>query len=111
MNYNYRKGDKVFFKVVMGMNHIPLEKDEALKLATALTEGKSGIMVFRMGMIDLDKVAGIFPDYGRMEDWNVNQEKIELPDIGKLLLKETPQELDTLREGRDKSIKELLPKR
>ena len=109
MKYNYRKGDKVFFKAIMGMSHIPLEKDEVLKLANALKEGKEGVMFFRMGIADISKISAIVPDYERMEDWNVNDEKIELPDIGAMLLKETPQDLDTPRIGKVAPIKELLP--
>lgn len=108
MTYNYRNGDKVFFKVVFGASHIPLEEEEAKRLAKALTEGRNGIMIFKMGMVDTSKIAGIFPDFERMHDWNVDGMDVKLPDIGKSLSLETPQDTNALREGQVKSTKELL---
>jgi len=111
MKYNYRNGDRVFFKVMVGMAQVPLEKDEVQKLANALREGQEGMMVFRMGIVRLDKINGIVPDYDRMEDWNVNGQKIELPDVGKLMLVETPQDLDMPRIGEARSLKEIASKK
>ena len=106
--YNYRKGDKVFFKVVVGIDKVPLEHEEVIKLTNALNTGRGGLMVFKMGIVRLDKVNGIVPDYERMQDWNVGGMKIELPDVGKLIMQETPQELDRPREGRVTSITDAL---
>lgn len=86
MKYQFRKHDKVFFKVMVGNSHIPLEDEEVEKLTAALAENKTGLMVFRMGIVRLDKIIGITPDYDRMEDWNINLEKIELPDVSRKMI-------------------------
>lgn len=112
MKYQYHKGDKIFFKVIVGASSVPLERDEVVRLADALKKGEDGLMFLHMGMVQLDKVIAIAPDFDRMEDHNVNKIQIEYPNIGAQLLKETetPQELSIPREGKVKSIGDITNK-
>lgn len=108
MTYNYRSGDKTFFKVVFGNSHIPLELEEAKKLSAALLNQKTGLMIFKMGMVDISKIAGIFPDYERMEDWNINEIHVELPNLSKDLMIETPQDRNAPRIGQPIAIDQAM---
>lgn len=97
MNYRFRQGDRVYFKVMVGTSSVPLEKEEVIKLTKALNEEQEGLMVFKMGIVRLDKVNGIVPDYDRMEDYNVNGISAALPNIGEKML-EVANEVLTLNE-------------
>ena len=113
MRYAYRKGDKIFMKVIVGASHVPLQKGETKRIFEALKNGEEGLMVLKFGLIRLDKVNGIVPDLDRMESYNENgiREVASLPDLQEHLLAdldEKPQELDMPREGELTHIKKLL---
>ena len=68
MHYRHRKGDKIFFKVLVAASEIPIDEDEVEKATKAMLGGE-GIVIFKYGMALAEKINGVVPDLTRMADF------------------------------------------
>lgn len=79
MKYQYREGDRIFFKLVISGNDIPLDDDELEKALRSLTVEE--IFVFRRGVVNGGSRLAIVQDFDRMGSYQETGNFGDVPEI------------------------------